>query len=222
MRRTLLALAWLLSSPAIAEEKAPVVAGPAVEPGDAVTYPPPTIEADEDGRRAVRGSRAERPTLDPAMEAMRAFELEAFTRGGGDGGETPNPSARPQDVRPDLPWLAGLKTGDIAVRWDPRVIRFLEFYRDDPRGRSIMGGWLRAQGRFREMILSSLRRHGLPEDLLYIAMIESSYDPIEVSRVGASGLWQFMPEGGHIYGLRQDHWVDERNDPEKSNEAMMF
>src|SRR5262249_818583 len=57
---------------------------------------------------------------------------------------------------------------------------------------------------------------------LYICMIESSYDPLDVSRVGASGLWQFMPEGGRIYGLRQDYWVDERNDPERSNEAQMF
>jgi membrane-bound lytic murein transglycosylase D len=129
---------------------------------------------------------------------------------------------RPEDVRPDLPWLEGLVVGDLPVRWDARVIRYLEFYRDDPKGRSIMSAWLRDQGRFRDMILASIRKHDLPEDLLYVCMIESSYDPWEYSRVGASGLWQFMPGGGRIYGLQQDFWIDERNDPEKATEAAML
>src|SRR5262249_28688155 len=131
-------------------------------------------------------------------------------------------TARPEELRPDLPWLAGLKLGDIPVRWDPRVIAYLEFYRSDPRGRAIMGGWLKAQGRYRDMILEALRRHHLPEDLLYVCMIESSYDPLDYSRAGASGLWQFMPANSRIYGLEINRWVDERNDPEKSNEAQMY
>lgn len=140
--------------------------------------------------------------------------------------ETERPAAgeavATEDARPDLPWLKALRTGDLPVRWDPRVIKYLEFYRDDPRGRAIMSGWLAAQGRFQARILEALRRHGLPEDLLYVAMIESGYDPFVYSRAGASGLWQFMPAGGRIYGLTIDHWVDERNDPEKSTEAVML
>jgi membrane-bound lytic murein transglycosylase D len=134
----------------------------------------------------------------------------------------PAAALRPEEVRPDLPWLQGLKVGDLPVRWDPRVIKYLEFYKDDPRGRNIMGAWLRDKSKFKTMILEALRRHGLPEDLIYLCMIESSYDPLEYSRSGASGLWQFMPAGGRIYGLRQDYWVDERNDIEKSTEAVMY
>ncbi|MBI4509446.1 MAG: transglycosylase SLT domain-containing protein [Deltaproteobacteria bacterium] len=130
--------------------------------------------------------------------------------------------ATPELLRPDLPWLKGLKVGDLPIRWDPRVIRYLEFYRDDPRGRSIMTAWLRDQGRYRKQILNTLARHGLPRDLLNVSMIESSYNPLEYSRAGASGLWQFMPSAAKAYGLRVDFWVDERNDHVKSTEAAML
>jgi membrane-bound lytic murein transglycosylase D len=107
------------------------------------------------------------------------------------------------------------------VRWSQRLVDYLVFYRDDPRGRSIMAGWLEAQGRYRDMIVAHLRKAKLPEDLIYVAMIESSYDPNTLSRAGALGLWQFMPEAGKIYGLRRDRWVDERRDPYRSTIAQM-
>jgi membrane-bound lytic murein transglycosylase D len=50
-------------------------------------------------------------------------------------------------------------------------------------------------------------------------MIESGYDPHDRSHKGAVGLWQFLPEGARIYGLRVDYWVDERKDPVRSTEA---
>jgi membrane-bound lytic murein transglycosylase D len=138
------------------------------------------------------------------------------------GAPARSPTLGPEELRPDLPWLSALQVGDMPVRWDPRVVRYLEFYRDDPRGRAIVSAWLRDQGKYRSMILAALERHKLPRDLLYLCMIESSYDPKEYSRAGASGLWQFMPGGGRIYGLSIDYWVDERNDPEKSTEAAML
>jgi membrane-bound lytic murein transglycosylase D len=222
-----------------------VGAGPGPGPGPDVVVAPPRIETQDDGRRAIRGAPIERPAPSLQRDALRDFEREAFGPGPGEPKDSdltgpaegqrglrkgelppalrsPERDASPEELRPDLPWLKGLQTGDLAVRWDRRVIAFLEFYRDDPRGRATMAAWLRAQGRYRDMILEALRRHHLPDDLLYVCMIESSYDPLDVSRVGASGLWQFMPEGGRIYGLRQDYWVDERFDPEKSNEAQMF
>jgi membrane-bound lytic murein transglycosylase D len=131
-------------------------------------------------------------------------------------------NARPEDLRPDLPWLKDLAVGDLPVRWDARVIKYLEYYKDDPKGHAIMAGWLAAQARFRPMILDALRKAGLPEDLIYVCMIESSYDPWDRSDAGASGLWQFMPAGGRIYGLEQNYWVDERNDPEKSTAAAVI
>ncbi|MCS6915154.1 MAG: LysM peptidoglycan-binding domain-containing protein [Myxococcales bacterium] len=127
--------------------------------------------------------------------------------------------------RPPLPWLASLKLLDhlglsaTFVRFEARVIRYLEFYKEEKRGRSIMASWLRKQGRYRALIEEVLDRYQLPRFLLYVCMIESGYDPHDRSRAGAVGLWQFMPEGARIYGLRVDYWVDERKDPVRSTEA---
>ena len=107
------------------------------------------------------------------------------------------------------------------MRWTPRLVEYLQFYKDDPRGRNIMRGWLTAQGRYRDLILARLQAAGLPLDLMYVAMIESSFDPGEASHAGAAGLWQFMPAGGRIYGLAQTHWVDERRDPLRATVAVV-
>ena len=64
-----------------------------------------------------------------------------------------------------------------------------------------------------------LAREGLPEELAYLPLIESGYRPQAVSRAGAVGPWQFIPETGRRYGLRIDALVDERRDPIKSTEA---
>jgi membrane-bound lytic murein transglycosylase D len=61
----------------------------------------------------------------------------------------------------------------------------------------------------------------MPEDLFYLAMIESGFHPQAYSRARASGLWQFVAETGRRYGLRIDAVVDERNDPEKATEAAL-
>lgn len=128
-------------------------------------------------------------------------------------------SIRPQDLRPDLPWLAELQLPNIPFQWDDRIIRYLVHYKNDPRGRSIMSGWLKKQSKYRAMIEQTLARAGLPTDLQYLAMIESGFDPNTVSRVGAVGLWQFMPAGGKIYDLQQTRWVDLRRDPTLATQA---
>ena len=63
------------------------------------------------------------------------------------------------------------------------------------------------------------RQRGLPEELAYLAIVESGYNVRAVSPVGASGAWQFMPYTGMKYGLNQDWWMDERLDPYKAAEA---
>ena len=63
------------------------------------------------------------------------------------------------------------------------------------------------------------KERGLPEDLAYIAFIESGYNPLVVSRAGAAGTWQFMPFTGQKYGLVQDWWMDERHDTFKATHA---
>lgn len=136
--------------------------------------------------------------------------------------ESPSESPSPLSIRPDLPWLADIELPDLPIRWHPYLIRYLEFYKTDPRGRALMTSWLRAQGRYRDMIVRELRAANLPTGLLYVAMIESAYDPHNYSRVGASGLWQFMPGAGRVYGLTVNRWVDERNDPVRATRAAVL
>lgn len=64
-----------------------------------------------------------------------------------------------------------------------------------------------------------LKEHGLPADLKYLAVVESALNAKAVSRVGATGLWQFMPYTGKDYDLLQNSAVDERSDAVKSTEA---
>lgn len=64
-----------------------------------------------------------------------------------------------------------------------------------------------------------LQAAGLPEDLAYLALIESGFSTQAVSRAGAVGPWQFMSYTGREYGLRIDRWVDERRDYERSTQA---
>ena len=64
-----------------------------------------------------------------------------------------------------------------------------------------------------------LEKHGLPEELKYLSIIESGLNPTIRSRVGAAGLWQFMPATGRLFKLYQDYYIDERLDPYKSTEA---
>lgn len=66
-----------------------------------------------------------------------------------------------------------------------------------------------------------LKKHNMPDDLKYLAIVESALAPQAISRSGAGGLWQFMPETGASYDLRITRQVDDRWDPEKSTEAAM-
>jgi membrane-bound lytic murein transglycosylase D len=192
------------------------------------------LDQELDGRRNIRGCGVSETCGRPS-DLLREFELEAFPTPGGipwldertaprsriEASARQRSITRPSELRPDQPWLDKLELPDLPVRWSQRLVDYLLFYKDDPRGRSIIGGWLVAQGRYRELILAHLRKAKLPEDLLYVAMIESSYDPSTLSSAGALGLWQFMPEGARIYGLRQDRWVDERRDPLRATIAVV-
>jgi membrane-bound lytic murein transglycosylase D len=110
----------------------------------------------------------------------------------------------------DLAWLAKLEMPDLPVRWDERVVRYLEFFRGDPRGHATFANLYRHSGRWQAMMRRTLRRKSLPEDLVWVAMIESGFEDVARSPAGAVGVWQFMPETAKIYGLSIDRWVDQR------------
>ena len=73
--------------------------------------------------------------------------------------------------------------------------------------------------RYEAMIRSEMRAGGIPEDMYYLALVESGFDPNAYSRAAAVGMWQFMSSTGRGMGLRVDWWVDERRDPVKSTRA---
>lgn len=81
--------------------------------------------------------------------------------------------------------------------------------------------WLERKSRYEPMIRAELEAAGLPQDLLYLSMIESGFNAYAYSHAAAAGLWQFIPSTGEMYKLRIDWWVDERRDPEKSTKAAL-
>lgn len=87
------------------------------------------------------------------------------------------------------------------------------------RGSGTMRKWLGRSTRYIPMMKQVLREEGLPEDLIYLSMIESGFNPKAKSHAKAVGPWQFMKGTGQRYGLRVDYWVDERRDFRKSTFA---
>lgn len=106
---------------------------------------------------------------------------------------------------------------DIPVVRNANVETWLNYFQG--RGRKWFNIWLERSGRYIPYMRQVLREHGLPEDLVYLAMIESGFSPRAYSRASAVGHWQFMKATGRMYNLKVDFWVDERRDPEKATVA---
>jgi membrane-bound lytic murein transglycosylase D len=81
--------------------------------------------------------------------------------------------------------------------------------------------FLERSGRYVPMISAKLEEKGMPQDLIYLAMIESGFNPTAYSPAAASGLWQFIRETGERYGLAVNAAVDERNDPVKATDSAL-
>ena len=83
------------------------------------------------------------------------------------------------------------------------------------------GLYLARKGAYERMIRRKLRERGMPQDLIYLALIESGMNPNAYSRAAAVGMWQFIGSTGRWYDLEVSHWVDERRDPEKATDAAL-
>jgi membrane-bound lytic murein transglycosylase D len=99
----------------------------------------------------------------------------------------------------------------------PKVRYFIDYF--TKRARPFFEQTLARAGRYLPMIATALSEAGLPQELAYLALVESSFLPDAKSSKGAVGLWQFIPNTARLHGLRIDRWVDERRDPEKATRA---
>jgi len=114
----------------------------------------------------------------------------------------------------------GAKPGvkyDIPITINAEVLRFIDYFQTKIPKR--FRYWLERSGRYVPVMRKILRQYGLPEDLVYLAMIESGFSCRAYSRAHAVGPWQFIRGTGKRYGLRINYWVDERRDPIKSTHA---
>jgi membrane-bound lytic murein transglycosylase D len=103
---------------------------------------------------------------------------------------------------------------DYPVTYNAAVRRWVTYFQTS--GRSVFRSWLERSSRFLPFIQYELAKAGLPQDLAYVAMIESGFSPTASSHASAIGLWQFIGGTGNRYGLRTEWWLDERRDFLKS------
>jgi len=131
------------------------------------------------------------------------------------------PEAEPEliEAHRDLSFLEGLNLPDLPIRFDSRIVRYLESYYHEPRGRAGMRALYARYLRYAPMIKRTLEEAGLPEDLRCVAMAESGYRKDVFSRAGAAGMWQFISSTGASLGLEQNRFIDERLDPERATQA---
>jgi len=105
----------------------------------------------------------------------------------------------------------------MEMSYNEVVRSYIDRYSD--RNRNMVGYLATIGDYYFPMFEQALDKYGLPLELKYLPVIESALNPIAVSRVGATGLWQFMLKTGQSYGLEVNSLVDERRDPHKATDA---
>jgi membrane-bound lytic murein transglycosylase D len=153
----------------------------------------------------------------PQQEA--GFKQQKFEPAAGDELAKVMLNSEEQNVNPeDVADIEVAKNAlDFPIETNPTIQQFINYFQG--RGRSTMEAGLRRSGQFMQMARKIFREEGVPEDITWLGQVESAWRPPAQSRVGASGLWQFMPGTGQGYGLRQTAWIDERNGFEKATRA---
>jgi membrane-bound lytic murein transglycosylase D len=165
--------------------------------------------------------------FDHLLSAVNSLEMAALKQG---NGFSPTIEEAPLDAAnqvtfPANPALtakveAELKTtqSDFPLVINQYVAGFISYFSNSPTGHAHLLRSLERAGKYKAMISKDLRDEGVPQDLIYLAVAESGFQPQALNaRSGAGGMWQFMPTGA--YGLTRNGWFDERFDPEKSSKA---
>lgn len=165
--------------------------------------------------------------FDHIVDGINALEMEALKQG---NGFVPKEEETPADVAEDVTFevdpnivakakadLATTKS-DLPLVVNDYVAALINFFANTKRGHYTLLHSFQHSGRYKAMIQRVMAEEGVPQDLIYLAVAESSFNPRALNRKsGAGGMWQFMPHGP--YGLARTPYVDERFDPEKSTRA---
>ena len=109
------------------------------------------------------------------------------------------------------------RDGHIPLVRTKQVDQYINYFQT--KGRKQFQIWLDRYVKYKDLILPILKEHEMPEELMYLAMIESGLNPKAYSKAKASGMWQFIYSTGKIYGLNRDWYRDERRDPVKATHA---
>lgn len=129
------------------------------------------------------------------------------------------PSAAPTPTQP-APSVTPAASRDVLAELEhERVEHHIARWTGEKRAE--FAGYLARKGQYESMIREKLRRRGMPEDLVYLAMVESGFNVDAHSAAEAIGIWQLIPDTARRYGLRVDDAVDERRDAEKSTDAAL-
>jgi membrane-bound lytic murein transglycosylase D len=163
------------------------------------------------------------------LEAVQLQELEVLAAGDGFSEAPPEPAAIDDvaDLAPGgLPSAEAQRLAEEALRGEANplgitlnyeVLSCIELYQGELR--DWFASALARGGRYLPRIREVFAARGIPQDLAYVALVESAFKTGALSRAKAKGLWQFIPGTGRRFGLRQDWWVDERSSPEKATVA---
>lgn len=183
----------------------PVVATEPIQPLLAELTRPNALQPGATGTPALVPAD-DQATAEPGEIAPVAtlFSLEELRNSGDGDGDLELP-----DV--DLP------VSDIPLALNSKVEYFLYYFQTS--GKPSFSRWLSHSSRYIPMMKEILKREGMPEDLVYVAMIESGFQMHARSWASAVGPWQFMSGTGRRYSLRIDQWIDERKDPVKATTA---
>ncbi len=120
-----------------------------------------------------------------------------------------------------VPPTSGTLSTTIPLVQNESVNNAIAFLTNNERGRAFFKRVLARMNRFFPLFRRVAQQENVPEELSYLAIIESGLDPNAVSPAKAVGLWQFIQSTGQLYQLRVTQWFDERRDPEKSTRAAM-
>jgi len=166
--------------------------------------------------------------FDRLLNAVNALEMDALKQG---NGLSPTVEAAPLDAADEVTFPANpelraklaaeLQTtkSDFPLVVNDYVAGFISYFTNSPAGHAHLLRSLERAGKYKDMISQDLRDQGVPQDLIYLAVAESGFQPQALNaKSGAGGMWQFMPYQG-AYGLERNGWFDERFDPEKSSKA---